>query len=468
MKLIMNTTEYIESYYVDSENGNDNNPGTVERPFQSIQKGIDAAGINKNDGNQVYLQGGIYNLTQPLEINPYNGEPDDFLTIKSLPGEQAILDGSQVSTGGGLINVRDVGRINIIGLEIRNAPSHGIEVVNGKYVNIVDNLIYNTQGMGIRVRGYMGEDLVEYESDTTVQSSNIVIDSNGVYQTNLSNSGKNKGINNWGAGIQAWNANDVAIVNNTVGENYGEGIGFSLVNNGLVANNTLYDNFSVQIYLDNVADSVVETNFIRNTGDHQFYRNNFPAHGIAMANEIYNVAQPERFYLKDNLIQRNIIVGANSGIIYGNWAGRHQNQATNNFQGLKNTTIVHNTVYDSKSYSIRFDEDTNNNEVRIYNNIFYQESDHNLSSIDNLTGIYFGRNLWFGGKSGDGSSSKDIVADPQFINPGGDKITDYQLQADSAAIDVVKGDESYWVSNNQGDLGALEFGEPVFDTGDAD
>ena len=463
---MVNTSQYIDAYYIDPINGSDDNIGTVDSPLKTIQKGIDVAGENDNDGNQVYLKGGTHYLERPLEINRYSGEETAYLTIKSAPGENAILDGSQVSEERGLIEVRDVRRINIIGLEIRNAPSHGIEVVNGQSINIYDNLISDTQGMGIRVRGYMAENLPS-EGDTSKQSSHIVIEGNAVYNTNLSNSGVNKGSNNWGAGIQAWNADEITIVNNTVGGNYGEGIGLSLVDDTIVANNTVYDNFSVQIYLDNVTDSVVEANLIYSTGDRKFYRFDLPAHGIALANEIYNVSNPESFYLDNNLITRNVIVGADSGIIYGTWAGIHQNSATNNLQGLKNTTISHNTIYDSESNTIRFYADSNNSNIDISNNIFYQESDRDLTTIDSLTGIDFRRNLWFGGDPGDGSSATDIFADPLFVNPGGNNIANYRLQSNSVAIDAVESsNNSDWITDGEADLGALEFGEPVFVVGD--
>lgn len=461
----MNTAEYVEAYYVDPQNGNDSNPGTLERPFKTIQQSIDVAGENENDGNQIFLREGTYYPDRSIEINQYSGTEEAFLTIQPLPGEQAIIDASQIPRDGGLIEIRNVRRINIVGLEIRNAPSHGIEVVNGKYINIVDNLIYDTQGMGIRVRGALAGN-TKYEGDTTSQSSDIVIESNQVYQTNLSNSGENKEIDNWGAGIQAWNADNVVIVRNTVGENYGEGIGLSVVDDAVIGNNYLYDNYSAQVYLDNTTDSLVESNFVYNSGERRFYRDNLPANGIALANEIHDVIEPQKFYLDNNLIQRNIIVGADSGIIYGTWAGTHQNTTTNNFQGLKDTTITHNTIYDAKSHSINFYADPNTDNVNVSGNIFQQDSESKLGSIDSLTGVNFRRNLWFDDKPEDGYSSTDVVDDPLLLNPGSYNIADYQLQSNSSAIDKLPEDNSYWVIDEQGDLGALEYGEPIFEAGD--
>ena len=452
-----NNNEYVDAYYVDPINGNNNNSGTADSPFKTIQQGVDVAGANDNDGNKVYLAGGTHYLSEPVEINRYSGEEDAPLTIQSAPGEKAILDGSEVSRQDALINIRNVRRIEIADLEIRNAPSHGIEVINGKYINIDDNQIYKTQGMGIRVRGYIAE--AEDEGDTTVQSSHVTIEGNGVFQTNLDNSGAAKGTNNWGAGIQAWNADEITIVNNTVGENYGEGIGLTVVDDGVVANNYLYDNYSVQIYLDNATDSLIKNNFTFNSGDRRFYRDNFSASGIVLANEIHDVANPELFYLDNNTITHNIVVNANTGIMYGTWAGIHQNKASENWRGLKNTSITHNTIYNSEFHTLNFYGDNNTDNVELSNNIFHQESNADLGIIDDLTGINFQRNVWFGGEPGEGFGSTDIIAEPLFVNPGGYRAADYQLQSDSFASN-----NSSFLEQNS--VGAIEVGGDIFATGD--
>ena len=454
-----NTNEYIDAYYIDPNNGNDNNSGTSDSPFKSIQRGVDVAGENNNDGNKVYLTGDTYYLDRPVEINRYSGEENAPLTIQSAPGETAILDGGGLPSNRNLIDIKNVNRIDIADLEIRNTPTHGIEVVNGKHINIYDNLIHNTQGMGIRVRGYIKD--VESEGDTTVQSSHVTIEGNGVFQTNLVNSGARKGTNNWGAGIQAWNADEITIVDNTVGENYGEGIGLTLVDDGTVTNNYLYDNYSVQIYLDNATDSLVKNNFTSNSGDRRFYRNNFSASGIVLANEIHDVANSELFYLNNNTITHNIIVNANTGIMYGTWAGRHQDRASENWRGMKNTDITHNTIYNSEFHTINFYGDNNTNNVNVSNNIFHQETDNYSGKIDDLTGINFQRNVWFGSEPGDAFGSTDVIAEPLFVNPGGYLVADYRLQSDPFASNT--NNSSFLEQTN---LGALEVGGDVFTTGD--
>ena len=459
-----NTTEYIEAYYIDQRNGSDDNLGTRDSPLRTIQKGVNVAAENNNDGNKIYLTDGIHYLNKTLEINQQSGTSGSPLTIQPAPGASVIVDGHSVSDSRrGLIEIKDANHVDIKGLEIRNSPNHGIEVINGDYIDIYDNLVYDTRGMGIRVRGYIPNS--PYESDTTVQSTNVKIEGNGVYKTNLSNGGANKGKANWGAAIQAWNADDVTIVNNTVGENYGEGIGLSLVDDGKVANNIVYDNYSVQVYLDNVTDSEVEANFIFDGGDRRFHRFDLPANGIAMANEVHNVANPEKFYLNNNTITRNVIVNSNTGIVYGTWGGIHQSQSEN-WRGLKNTDITHNTVYNPEFNAVRFYPDFNVSNVNIAHNIFHQDSGGgSLADIDDLTGINFTRNLWSGGDPVDGSTPSDIMEDPQLVNAGGYSIADYRLRSNSAAIDAVNYSSDSFVTDGQADLGALEFGQPAFATG---
>jgi hypothetical protein len=83
-----------------------------------------------------------------------------------------------------------------------------------------------------------------------------------------------------------------------------------------------------------------------------------------------------------------------------------------------------------------------------------------------LTGINFQRNLWFGGNPGEGKSLTDLVQNPLFINPGGANLADYRLQGNSPAINAVNSSNNIWVTDGQADLGALEFGQPVFEVGD--
>ena len=59
---------YPQAVYVDSENGNDSNPGTAAAPFYSIHKALE---IIKSDANSIYtvkINSGVYILDSVLSI----------------------------------------------------------------------------------------------------------------------------------------------------------------------------------------------------------------------------------------------------------------------------------------------------------------------------------------------------------------------------------------------------------------
>ena len=56
--LTMNIIESVNTYYIDPRNGNDDKPGTLDRPFCSIQQGIDVARGTLNEDNEIYLKVG--------------------------------------------------------------------------------------------------------------------------------------------------------------------------------------------------------------------------------------------------------------------------------------------------------------------------------------------------------------------------------------------------------------------------
>ncbi|XP_065842378.1 uncharacterized protein [Oscarella lobularis] len=89
-------------YFVDPSNGADSNPGTMERPFQSLQKAQDAVRTAKNSsgGVNVMLRKGNYDFTatpltltsedsgsekSPIRYGAYNGEIVNFLAGKLIP-----------------------------------------------------------------------------------------------------------------------------------------------------------------------------------------------------------------------------------------------------------------------------------------------------------------------------------------------------------------------------------------------
>ena len=74
-------------YYV-SPNGSDDNSGTIETPFQTIQHAADLM----QSGDNCYLRAGIYH--EEIQINNLNGNASDPITFTNYQDEPVILDGT--------------------------------------------------------------------------------------------------------------------------------------------------------------------------------------------------------------------------------------------------------------------------------------------------------------------------------------------------------------------------------------
>ena len=71
--------------YVVATNGNDRNPGTLERPFRSIEKGLEPL----EPGNTLCVRSGRY---PALEIEGLNGTSAKPITVRGYGDERPILD----------------------------------------------------------------------------------------------------------------------------------------------------------------------------------------------------------------------------------------------------------------------------------------------------------------------------------------------------------------------------------------
>ena len=76
-------------YFV-SGAGTDSNPGTLERPFATIARGV----AELQAGDILNLRHGVY--LEPVDIAAKHGTADDPIVIRSYRGEEAYIDGSLV------------------------------------------------------------------------------------------------------------------------------------------------------------------------------------------------------------------------------------------------------------------------------------------------------------------------------------------------------------------------------------
>ncbi|MBN1676269.1 MAG: right-handed parallel beta-helix repeat-containing protein [Kiritimatiellae bacterium] len=72
-------------YYVSTE-GDDSNPGTLDQPFKTIQKGVDVSSA----GDTVLIRAGRY---AGFRVKEKHGKPGAPITYRNCPGERVIVDG---------------------------------------------------------------------------------------------------------------------------------------------------------------------------------------------------------------------------------------------------------------------------------------------------------------------------------------------------------------------------------------
>ncbi|MFC1634443.1 ankyrin repeat domain-containing protein [Planctomycetota bacterium] len=77
--------------YVVAINGNDNNPGTLDKPFKTIAAALECVG----PGNIIYIRGGIYHCEGSIRLDK-SGARANPIWLKAYPGEKPIIDFSGV------------------------------------------------------------------------------------------------------------------------------------------------------------------------------------------------------------------------------------------------------------------------------------------------------------------------------------------------------------------------------------
>lgn len=269
-----------DTYYV-ATNGDDASPGTQERPFRTIKKGLSAL----QSSDTLYLRGGTYaesisnyNQTLPagtswdsaVTIAAFEGETvtlqpsgvGDVLTLAAPYVQYMIFDHLVIDASGaqnGVAVVQGAHHIRIQNGEIKNAHEHGVFTVDasstshvelvklkvhdngssrldhGLYIGTPDSLIegcdiYNNGGYGIHV--YNGNDSGKSTSNTIIRN-NQVHDNRGDGGVTLNHGDNIQFYDNFvynnksGVEVSYGNPTNTQISHNTIHDNGGAGITIS-------------------------------------------------------------------------------------------------------------------------------------------------------------------------------------------------------------------------------------------------
>ncbi len=170
-------------------NGEDSNPGTMEKPLRTIQHAADMA----KPGDTVYVRGGSY--CQQLAVKVSGNAEQGFITFQSRPGEHAVLDGGCLTPEGesSMVLLTNVSFVRVQGLEIRNLRTSdyrsvpgGIRVFGGgSHIEILHNDVHHIeQNSTHQLRpgsGANGFGISVYGTNAKTPISDLVIEGNDVH-----------------------------------------------------------------------------------------------------------------------------------------------------------------------------------------------------------------------------------------------------------------------------------------------
>ncbi|VAX26018.1 hypothetical protein MNBD_NITROSPIRAE01-1775 [hydrothermal vent metagenome] len=432
-------------YYVDnavSVSGD----GTISSPFQAIQEGIDVLGpgdrllIRGDTTGQVYSETLSFsvsgNASQVITMRAYENEKviltgssgsrfnirEDYWTIENLIIDQANISADAIRINGNNIIFRN--------LEIRNGRREGIAIQVASFITIEDSYIHDFMRIesGVRIDAHC----IIIETDRSPNITNIKILRNTIERCS-------------GDGIQIFGttgqdiseyAKNVEIIGNTfidgtaAQSNLTENaLDFKAGDTVLVKDNVMrgYTNNKTVVVQKGCRNITFEGNTISD-GDR----------GIEMRQE-----GGTDFIQLNNSIKNNLIYNIASYAL--------------GFDGVKNISVVNNTLVNIAGSSFRFESTLGTSTPSvdggiIKNNLVYQSGSPGVKDAFSNLDIAF--NGWFQASAGDLSQASDTTGtNPLFVDEATD---DYRLQALSLAVNAgVDVGASFFESAP--DLGAFEY-----------
>ena len=224
----MKYTSSLHRYYI-SQNGNDANPGTRERPFKTLQR---INSIQLKPGDRVYLKGKeIFPGTLSLTIK---GSRDQPVLITSYENESgnAVIDGENkegVILRGNFFQLKDI--------NVKGAGRKTGNTTNGITLLGVDSAIVEN----VRVEGFQKSG-VEINSCRNVSVKNVYAANNGFCGILITGTGEERSKNILVTGCNAENnPGDPTILDNHSGNGILAGLSDSVVIDHCTATNNGWD-----------------------------------------------------------------------------------------------------------------------------------------------------------------------------------------------------------------------------------
>ena len=452
------------SFYV-ATTGNDSNPGTQSAPWRTVQHAADTA----RAGSTVNVRAGIYE--ELVSINASGNASDGFITLRSYPGETAVLDATHFAPSGrqAVLTIHNQSYIRIEGFEIRNFRTAvhrlsplGISVMgSGSHIELLKNNVHHIEqtfdGRDAPGRGDNGFGIAVYGTDAKMPITDLIIDGNEVHHLKT---GSSESL------VVNGNVTNFRITHNVVHDNNNIGIdviGFERTapdpavdqaRDGVVSGNLVYnihsrgnpayqnEENSDGIYVDGGTRILIEQNVIHDddfgielASEHKdratsyiTARNNLIYHchtaGVSIGGYAPERGHTDHSTVVNNTLYDNDTSGTGSGEFQMQW-----NMAGNIF--------ANNIVYAGPRCLISTNKsqlDKSQPSVTIDHNLYYCASRAQASTWAGSSATVTGFDKYV---ESSGNDRHSRFLDPHFVDASAHN---FHLRSDSPAIDAGKKD----------------------------
>jgi parallel beta-helix repeat protein len=275
---------HAATYYVDEQNGNDQNAGSDQAPWATLQYASD----NVAPSDIVIVRAGTY---APFELTT-SGTASDRIIFQADPGVTVTDE----------INLEGASYITIDGFEITTSFRAGIRAVECEHVWLLNNRAYQNFRWGI-FTGCCADLIIE---DNECSESE---DEHGIYVSNSGDRPTIRGNVLWSNNANGLHMNGDASINCSSGFIDNDGV----ISSAVVEQNTIFDNGlggGSGINCDGVQDSWFANNLV------------YATHASGMSLYAIDAGAPST----GNLVINNTIVVADDG----RWAMNIQDGSSNN------------------------------------------------------------------------------------------------------------------------------------------